>query len=199
MRSSSHSGQCRWRTLPSLQEVPLDRAVLGCFLLFTEGPKGFTLGVKSRRTRITLGTRHCGGQPEEMIAFYTRPRAPHYAHPGYHFSPMHVSYISWHPSIQHLSCIVAAYGNPDHPKFMISSSSVWWYHALSIQGFPGSSVSKESACNAGDPVFIPGWGRSPGEGNGNPLQYSCLENPMDRGAWPATVHGVAQTRTRLRD
>ena len=50
--------------------------------------------------------------------------------------------------------------------------------------------SKESACNAGDLGSIPGLGRSPGEGNGNPLQYSCLENPMDRGAWLATVHGV---------
>ena len=59
-------------------------------------------------------------------------------------------------------------------------------------GFPYSSVSKESACNAGDPGSIPGLGRSPGEGNGNPLQHSCLENPMDRGAWQATVHGVAR-------
>ena len=59
-------------------------------------------------------------------------------------------------------------------------------------GFPHSSVSKESACNAGDLGLIPQLGRSPGEGNGNPLQYSCLENPMDRGAWHATVHGVAR-------
>ena len=51
---------------------------------------------------------------------------------------------------------------------------------------------KESAYNAGDPGSIPGSGRSPGEGNGNPLLYSCLENPMDRGAWRATVHGVTQ-------
>ena len=50
-------------------------------------------------------------------------------------------------------------------------------------GFPGGSAGKESACNAGDPGSIPGLGRSPGEGNGNPLQYSCLENPMDGGAW----------------
>ena len=66
-------------------------------------------------------------------------------------------------------------------------------------GFPHSSVGKESACNAGDPGSIPGLGRSPGEGNGNPLQYSCLENPMDRGACRATVHGVAKSRTGLRD
>ena len=61
-----------------------------------------------------------------------------------------------------------------------------------MRGFPHSSVSKESACNAGDLDLIPGSGRSPGEGNGNPLQYSCLENSMDRGAWWATVHGVAR-------
>ena len=59
-------------------------------------------------------------------------------------------------------------------------------------GFPSSSVSKESACNAGDPGLIPGLGRSPKKGNGNALQYSCLENPMDRGARQATVHGVAR-------
>ena len=59
------------------------------------------------------------------------------------------------------------------------------------------SDGKESACSAGDGGSIPGWGRSPGEGNGNPLQYSCLENPMDRGAWQAIVHGVAKSRTRL--
>ena len=58
--------------------------------------------------------------------------------------------------------------------------------------FPGSSVGKESACSAGDPGSIPGTGRSPGEGNGNPLQYFWPENPMDRGAWRATVPGVAR-------
>ena len=59
-------------------------------------------------------------------------------------------------------------------------------------GFPGGSEVKASACNAGDLGSIPGSGRSPGEGNGNPLQYFCLENPMDRGAWWATVHGVTR-------
>ena len=64
-------------------------------------------------------------------------------------------------------------------------------------GFPGGSEVKASACNAGDLSSIPGLGRSPGEGNGNPLQYSCLEHPMDGGAWWAIVHGVAKSRTRL--
>ena len=68
-----------------------------------------------------------------------------------------------------------------------------------IGGFPGGSEVKVSACNAGDLGSIPGLGRSPGEGNGNPLQYSCLENPMDRGAWWATVHGVAKSQTGLSD
>ena len=63
----------------------------------------------------------------------------------------------------------------------------------------GGSEDKASVCNAGDLGLIPGLGRSPGEGNGNPLQYSCLENPMDRGAWRATVHRVAKSRTRLSD
>ena len=63
--------------------------------------------------------------------------------------------------------------------------------------FPGGSEVKASACNAGDLGSIPGSGRFPGEGNGNPLQYSCLENPMDRGAWQATVHRVPKSRTRL--
>ena len=60
-------------------------------------------------------------------------------------------------------------------------------------GFPCSSVGKESACNAGDLDLIPGLGKFPGEGNGNPLQYSCLENPMDGGAWWAAVCGVTKT------
>ena len=59
-------------------------------------------------------------------------------------------------------------------------------------GFPDGSVGKTSASNVGDLGSIPGLGRSPGEGNGNLLQYSCLENPPDRGAWWATVHGVAK-------
>ena len=63
--------------------------------------------------------------------------------------------------------------------------------------FPGCSDGKESAWNSGDLGSIPGSGRSPGEGNGNTLQYSCLENPRDRGAWQATVHGVTKSWTQL--
>ena len=63
-------------------------------------------------------------------------------------------------------------------------------------GFPGGSDGKES-CNAGDPGLIPGSRRSPGEGNGNPLQYSCLGHPMDRGPWQVAVHGVAKSQTWL--
>ena len=65
--------------------------------------------------------------------------------------------------------------------------------------FPGSSDGKESAYSAGDLGLFPGSGRSPGEGNGNPLQYACLENSKDRGAWWATAHGVTENRTRLCD
>ena len=65
------------------------------------------------------------------------------------------------------------------------------------QDFPSSSVGKESACSAGDPGLTPGLGRSPGEGNGSPLQYPCLEDSMNGGAWQAAVHGVTKSWTRL--
>ena len=66
-----------------------------------------------------------------------------------------------------------------------------------MKGFHGGSDGKESACSAGDLGSIPGLGRSPGEGNDNPIQYSCLEKSMFRGAWWATVHGVAESGTQL--
>ena len=69
----------------------------------------------------------------------------------------------------------------------------------SVKIFLNSSEVKASVCNVGDLGSIPGSGRSPGEGNGNPLQYSCLENPMEGGAWWATVHGVTKSRTQLSD
>ena len=79
---------------------------------------------------------------------------------------------------------------------MISWSSFFF---TTSSAFSGGSDGKASAYNAGDLGSILGSGRSPGEENGNPLQYSCLGNPMDRGAWWATVHGVAKSRTRLSD
>ena len=78
--------------------------------------------------------------------------------------------------------------NPRHAYFI--QPGLYW-------GFPGGSVGKESTCSAGDPGLIPGSGRTPGEGNGNLLQYSCLGNPADRGTWSPTVHGVAKSWTRL--
>ena len=68
-----------------------------------------------------------------------------------------------------------------------------------LKGFPNVSDGKESACNAGNLGLIPGSGRSPGKGNGNPLQYSCLENPINRGALWATLHGVAKSQIQIND
>ena len=80
-----------------------------------------------------------------------------------------------------------------------SQGFIWTFVSLSsVTGLPGSLNGKESACNARDLGSIPVSGRSPGEGHGNPLQYSCLENQMDRRAWWATVHGVAMSRTWLK-
>ena len=98
--------------------------------------------------------------------------------------------------------------SPVIPKKKLTSSriSLLWSNRFFIvstfpysQGFPGSLVGKESACNAGDLGLIPGLGRYPGDGIGSPLQYSCLENSMDRGAWWATVREVAKSRIQLSD
>ena len=91
---------------------------------------------------------------------------------------------------------------PKCPQMSLISSlwakSICFRDKISVSwGFHSNSDGKESTWNAGDLGLIPGLRRSPGEGHGNPLQYSCLENPMDRGAWQATVHRVAQSRTRL--
>ena len=101
------------------------------------------------------------------------------------------------------------------PPWFLSPSSPYleipfhFFHLSSFQRFKsfpnllwdflGSSAGKESTCNAGDLGLIPGLGRSPGGGHGNPLQYSCLENPKDRGAWLATVYVVTKNWTRLSD
>ena len=74
-----------------------------------------------------------------------------------------------------------------------------WGLLLYLLGFPGGSDGKEPACNSGDLGSIPGLGRSHGEGNGNPLQYSCLENSMDRGDWRSTVHWGEKHQTQLSD
>ena len=71
--------------------------------------------------------------------------------------------------------------------------------AMMWEGFPVGSDSKESACSAGSPGFVPGLRRSPGEGNGDPLKYSCQENPVDLGVWRSTVHGFAKSWTGLSD
>ena len=68
---------------------------------------------------------------------------------------------------------------------------------MACTGFPGGSDGEKSSCNVGDPSLIPRSGRSPREGNGNSIQYSCLENPMDRGAWWIAVHGVTRVRCNL--
>ena len=87
---------------------------------------------------------------------------------------------------------------PCFPHLQNGTVRVKWVSRQDAQGFPGDPAVKNPPANAGDPGLIPGLQRSPGEGNGNPLQYSCLENPMDRGAWRATVHGAAKSQRRLR-
>ena len=82
---------------------------------------------------------------------------------------------------------------------VLSAHTPPFVHLYMSHLHPGGSDSKESACNVGQLGSIPGSRRSLGEGNGNPLQYSCLENPMDRGAWRATVHGVTKSWTQLSD
>ena len=96
----------------------------------------------------------------------------------------------WH----NLSKVYLCYGRCQNvPLFLMS------FHLCIYIGIPPGSDGKVSACNTRDPGSIPGSGRSPGEGNGNPLQYSCLENSMDGGAWWATVHGAAESPKWLSD
>ena len=82
-------------------------------------------------------------------------------------------------------------------KVSILQRSAFVMIQLSYPWLPGQAKGIESACSAGDLGSVPEWGRFPGEVNGNPLQYSCLENSMDRGAWQATVHGVTKSQTQL--
>ena len=114
-----------------------------------------------------------------------------------------MSIESMMPSNHHILCHPLLFFPSIFPSIRVFSSEsalriryigVWVSASASVlPGFPGGSESKVSACNAGDLRSIPG------EGNGNLLQYSCLENPMDKGAWLATVHGVAKSQTRLSD
>ena len=88
--------------------------------------------------------------------------------------------------------------NSSIPRLSLIFMGIGRYRGTGLP-WSGCLDGKESACNAGDPGSIPGLGRSPGEGNGNPLQYSCQENSMDRGTWCATVHVVAKSWTQLSD
>ena len=103
------------------------------------------------------------------------------------------------PSLQ----LEVMFSSSEFPKthnivlIIVANSYILFTMGLSLWGFLSDSDGKESACNAGDLGSIPGWGRSPGEGNGNPLQYFCLENSMDRATWQATVQRVAKSRTQL--
>ena len=95
----------------------------------------------------------------------------------------HSSVLAWR---------IPGMGEPDGLPSMGSQSRTRLKRLIRSSTFTSDSDGKESACNVGDPGLIPGSGRSPGDGNGTPLQYSGLENPMDRGAWWATVHGVTK-------
>ena len=95
----------------------------------------------------------------------------------------------------HLHGISPAQGSNPHLLHFCTARRLFTAEPSWVLGFPGSSVGKQSACNAGNQGSLPGWDRSSEEGNGNPLQYSCLENSMDRGAWWATVHGVTEPDT----
>ena len=97
---------------------------------------------------------------------------------------------------EHLESICLSIHPSIHPTVCLSTSL---YDLGKYMGFPGGSDGKESACNARYLGSIPGMGRSPGGGCGNPLQYSCLENPMDKRILAGTVHGVEKSRTQLRN
>ena len=99
--------------------------------------------------------------------------------------------------LQNISCCLCGRVGPDSSLSWSSIKKKKKSQPNQASGFPGGSGVKNPPANAADASSIPGWGRSSGEGNGNPLQHSCLENPMDWDAWTATVHGVPQSQTRL--
>ena len=107
---------------------------------------------------------------------------------------------SWGPGVRRAGRLLVVWPLAGHVfSRVVGSSGEGLLIAQDVMGFPGGSDGKQSACNAGDPASILVSGRSLGEGNGNQLQYSCLENPMGGGAWWATVHWVANSWTRLCD
>ena len=114
------------------------------------------------------------------------PGCPVVKTPGFHCGEAQVPSLVW--ELRFCMPQGTALKPPPPPKLEL---------ILQCFGFPAGLDCKESACNAGDPGSIPGSGRSPGEGHGNPLQYSCLENCMERGAWWFTVHGVEKCWTQL--
>ena len=117
------------------------------------------------------------------------------------------STVKWSSSFRHVVFLSFLLNLSCNSYNFLVTVSIWLYSKFLsnkmfeqdhlIKGFPRNSVSKESVCNAGDPSSISGLGRSPGDGNGNPLWYSCLQNPMLREAWQATVHGVARVGHNL--
>ena len=109
-------------------------------------------------------------------------------------NPKKFLYTFHSASLQKLSCSTMISGHKQETEIGYNTTNLY----VNLR-FPGGSEVKASACNAGHLGSIPGSGRSPREGNGNPLQYSCLGNPMNAGAWWPTVHGVTKSRTQLSD
>ena len=140
--------------------------------------------LRERQTDISRQDSYMLASAEEKIGRHIRV--------GF---PIKIDFYLWH-GLWHLLCYLT--GFQKHPSNVIFLKHEVIYISLSLLlDFPGSSDGKESACSVGDPSSIPELGRSPGEENDYPFQCSCLENPVDRGAWRATVHGVAKSWTWL--
>ena len=107
--------------------------------------------------------------------------------------------FTWATNLLVVHALVHPHTFPPESLFLILFSLILPRYLSDQMGFPGGSPVKNLPANAGDVGLIPVSGRSPREGNGNPLQYSCLGNSMDRGTWQAIVHGVSKSWTRLRD
>ena len=150
-------------------------------------------GMEATATQLLCERPGCAGSPFSQFAFtlacleVTRcsqqvtPKSPE----------SDTQHYPWFTTFNSIPVSSSASGETN----LWSKMTLWWPKVS--WGFPHSSVGKESACNVEDLGSIPGSGRPSGEGNGNPLQYSCLENPMDRGAWWAKVHGAARVGHNL--